>query len=428
MTRAPLWLTLIAALPLFGGVQERVLEPLGLELHGFLDGRAGLRTQSDPYEDAMSLGEARLQLELSRFDTLGAWMLRSDFYYDAIAERQTVDLEQGSGWIDLREANLLTSPGGLFDLKIGRQILTWGTGDLLFLNDLFPKDWQGFFLGRDTEYLKAPSDALFLSLFPDFASIDVAYMPRFDPDRYVSGERLSYWNPMLGRLAGQDAIADPIEPDDWFRDDELSLRLKRQIAAVELALYGYTGFWKSPEGFDPDAGRATFPALNVAGGSARQPIWAGLGNVEVAYYDSRQDRSGTDPFTPNSEWRGLLGYERELVANLTLGLQYYVEWMQDYGDYEQTLPEGAQPLDEARHTLTLRLTRQLLNQNLVASLFLRYSPSDRDSYIRPVVTYKLSDAWQLTGGGNFFLGQEEYTFLGQFSNNSNVYGSARYSF
>ncbi|MFW6031595.1 MAG: hypothetical protein ACOC9T_03300, partial [Myxococcota bacterium] len=32
-----------------------------------------------------------------------------------------------------------------------------GTGDLVFLNDLFPKDWRSFLLGRDLDYLKAPS-------------------------------------------------------------------------------------------------------------------------------------------------------------------------------------------------------------------------------------------------------------------------------
>ena len=411
-----------------GAFQERVLDPLALELHGFLDGRAGVRTQSDPYQDTATLAEPRLQIELSRFDAVGEWMLRTDFLYDFVAESHSIDLDSGEGWIDLREANLLTSPGGWFDAKIGRQIVTWGTGDLLFLNDLFPKDWQSFFLGRDTEYLKAPSDAFFVSFFPAFASIDVSYTPRFDPDRYVSGERLSYWNPMLGATAGQNAVADPILPDEWFRDDELALRLTRTMAATELALYGYTGFYKSPEGFDPESGRATFPRLNVYGASARRPLLAGLGNIELAYYDSRDDRAGDDPFNPNSEWRGLLGYERELIGDLMLGLQYYVEWLQDYDRYTASLPEGSQPRDEARHTLTLRLTYRLLNQNLIADCFVRYSLSDRDSYLRPVLTYKIDDHWQLTAGANLIFGADDYTFLGQFANNSNVYGAARYSF
>ena len=63
-------------------------------------------------------------------------------------------------WIDPREAWLSTQPLDFLDLKAGRQVVTWGTGDLLFINDLFPKDWQSFILGRDEEYLKAPSDTV----------------------------------------------------------------------------------------------------------------------------------------------------------------------------------------------------------------------------------------------------------------------------
>ena len=60
---------------------------------------------------------------------------------------------------DLRQLRFTFRPGGSVDLRVGRQILTWGTGDLLFINDLFPKDWVSFFSGREEQYLKNPVDA-----------------------------------------------------------------------------------------------------------------------------------------------------------------------------------------------------------------------------------------------------------------------------
>ncbi len=33
------------------------------------------------------------------------------------------------------------------DLRLGRQIITRGVGDLVFINDVFPKDWSAFFPG-----------------------------------------------------------------------------------------------------------------------------------------------------------------------------------------------------------------------------------------------------------------------------------------
>jgi hypothetical protein len=75
-----------------------------------------------------------------------------------------------------------------FDIKVGQQILTWGTGDYVFLNDLFAKDFQSFFAGRDDDYLKAPSLSLKVSGFFDLANVDFVVTPKFTPDTYINGD------------------------------------------------------------------------------------------------------------------------------------------------------------------------------------------------------------------------------------------------
>lgn len=330
--------------------------------------------------------------------------------------------------VDLREANAAFTPFNFMDLKVGRQILTWGTGDYIFINDLFPKDFNSFFLGRDDEYLKAPSDALKTSFYTKVVNLDFVYTPGFDPDRFINGERLSYFNPQLGRLAGEDAIIEPQKRKEWFEDSEIALRLYRDIKGYGLALYGYHGFWKSPLGFDPQAGQATFPHLSVYGASIRGKIWKGIGNVEMGYYDSRDDRGGKDPFVPNSQFRFLTGYEQELAKDFTAGVQYYLEQTIDYGAYKNTLPQGFQAVDEYRHVITLRLTKLLMYQNLKLSLFTFYSPSDQDAYVRPNIYYKITDRWSTEVGANIFMGRKDHTFFGQFSNNTNIYSAVRVSF
>jgi hypothetical protein len=402
---------------------------LDTELHGFVEGRAGVRTQNDPYEDDRNLTEARLQLDSLTYLDSFTLQARGDFVYDDLAnDRGTVDLENGDGFFDLRELNVLFSPTASTDVKLGRQILTWGTGDLLFINDLFPKDWNSFLLGRDEEYLKAPSDAVFASFFPSIGSFDLAYMPRMDADRYVDGRRVSYWNPSLQSIAGQNAEIDAERRDDWFHDDEISARFYRPILSYEAALYAYHGFWKSPNGYDPSISNSYFPKLNVYGASVQGALGSGLFNVETGYYDSKEDRGGSDPYVPNSEVRLMAGYDREVVKNLSAGVQYYAEWMMDYDGYKTGVPNPATSRDEVRHVLTLRLTQMLLNQNLMLSLFTFYSPSDNDAYFRPAATYKLSDHWMLTANGNLFFGEHDYTFFGQFKDDSNVNLGVRYSF
>lgn len=402
---------------------------LDTELHGFVDGRGGMRTQNDPYQDQQSLAEIRAQFDSMTYLDFLTLQLRADLVYDALEDDpEKVDLRTGDGFIDLREANILFTPVDWSDVKIGRQILTWGTGDLLFINDLFPKDWNSFFLGRDEEYLKAPSDAIYASVFPAFASFDAAYTPRFNPDRYIDGSRVSYWNPMQQSIAGQNAVVDADRPDEWLRDDEIALRAYRDVKGFETALYLYSGFWKSPGGADPTTGKATFPNLNVYGASTRGTVGNGILNAEAGYYDSRDDRDGDDPFVNNSELRFLTGYEREVMQNFSAGIQYYLEVMLDHSSYLDGVSDRDTARDEARHLLTLRLTQMMMDQNLILSLFTYYSPSDNDTYLRPAVTYKLNDHWLITANGNFFIGENEHTFFGQFKYNSNVNLGIRYSY
>ena len=399
-----------------------------LEISGFWEARIGTRLQNDPVEQQTSIEETRLQLQMERPWEKGALNLTGDFVYDAVEDDHDVDIEEGIGYFDLREASLLVRPLESVDLKAGRQILTWGTGDLVFINDLFPKDWNSFFIGRDEEYLKAPSDAVKVSFFSDLANVDLVYTPRFDSDRFIDGRRISFFNPAAAGITGEDAVVETDKPDGWFTDDDVAVRIFRNAGGYELAAYGYRGFWKSPKGFDPATGKANFPGLNVYGLSARGPFGSGIGNVEAGYYDSENDRDGDNPFVPNSEIRFLAGYEQEVATDFTAGLQYYLEYMTDHDAFEDALPPGAAAADKDRHVVTLRLTKLLMEQNLQLSLFTYYSPSDEDLYLRPKALYKISDSWAIEGGGNVFLGDENHTFFGQFEDNTNIYTAVRYSY
>jgi len=398
------------------------------DLSGFIEMRVGARMQRDSHERDISIGELRLQLELEKEIGPGTFKLRLDFLIDPVYDHHTIRLDDGFGWLDVREANYSFSPADFIDVKIGRQVLTWGTGDLVFINDLFPKDWNSFFLGRDLEYLKAPSDAIKVTLYSDLANVDLVYSPNFDSDRFIDGSRISFYNTNLGRRSGRDAVVNTDTRNHWFNEDEIALRLFRTVGGSELAAYAYMGYWKSPGGFDPMTGRATFPRLNVYGASARGPVGKGIGNAEIGYYDSADDRNGSDPFVRNDELRFLLGYEWELARDFTAAVQYYLEHMLNHGAYMSALPPGVPDADKSRHVLTLRLTRRLMDQNLTLSWFMFYSPNDHDVYACPNVKYKIDDHWTAEAGANVLLGKYQHTFFNQFSRNSNVYFALRYGF
>jgi hypothetical protein len=384
-----------------------------LPFNGFLEYSAGGRVVSDDSAtDDLLLNEVRFQLDLLHDTDAASMEFRVDFVHDWVVD---------DSYIDIREASILVIPASSVDLKVGAQILTWGTGDFLFLNDLFPKDWQSFFIGRDDEYLKKPAGAVRATWYGETVNLDLVWMPVFVSDTFISGERLSYWDPGQGSIVGPiDGVLDPVDPAKTWSNSQWAGRLFGNFGGVEAAIYGYFGNYGTPDGFDPVIDKAFYPELGSLGASVRGAILGGIGNAEFSWYDSLDDPDGNDPLITNSEYRALVGFSHDLARNQTFGLQGYVEHKLD-------LPDTSS-IDDDRWWITLRYTGLFLQQNLIVSWFSFYSPNEEDAYLRPKVTYKISDEVMTTLGGNIFLGNEPDTFFGQFENNTNVYANLKYSF
>jgi hypothetical protein len=389
-------------------------------LGGYLDTRGGVRLGDRSDQERFPLAETRAEIKGVRSWPGVTATVRAHLLADAVAEQHTPDLQSGEGVLDLREANVLWRATDFLDVKAGRQILTWGTGDFVFLNDLFPKDYRSFFIGRRDTMLKAPSDAVKASFYSDVANLDVVYTPQFDSDRFIQGDRLSYFNPFQQRIVGDGTPLDVRQPDDPFTDDEWAARAHRQIGRYGIALYFYDGYWKSPEGLLQGTQEATFPRLRTYGASVEGPVpeLGGIANAEVSYYDSLDDRDGTDPNVPNDQARLLLGYEREIVKNVTGSVQYFrTERLDD--------PRNR---DDRRTLWTVKLQKDWPGEQVTATLFAFYSPTAQDGYLRPRISWSPTDRWTLEAGVNWLFGADDTTRFGQLKYNTNAFVGARFGF
>ena len=393
-----------------------------LYLGGFLQGLyGGGIDNSNPTSSEMTASETRLQLKLESFSDGAEFFGRLDFVYD--------DFYTPSYDLELREGYTKFRIGDNLDFKIGRQIVTWGTGDLIFINDLFAKDYQSFFTGRDDQYLKAPHNALRVEYYNSLGTFTAVYSPRFTPNRIPTGERLSYFSPMAGTITGgDDAIFEGRMPEAKFKNGEFAGRFSRYFGSADIALYAYHGFYKNPVGMDMANMAAYYPELNVYGASLRLPILGGIAWLESGYYDSRDDGDGGDPTIPNSQISSLAGFERQVKSNLTVNIQYQNKTMLDYDIYKSNLGPGMVELDEKYHLITARLMQLLKMETITVSAFGFYSPSHEDFYGRFSVNYKYTDALTLGIGANIFDGKEEYTDFGAFSLNDNVYLKITYGY
>jgi len=396
----------------------------GVDVESFLLGNFSWRTTGDvpPGSEGRRflLAEERLRLDLSAWtDSVeGEARIKLDAVHDAVT---------GEVDIDLREAYLDYSTGNL-DLRLGRQITTWGVGDLLFINDVFPKDWVSFFSGRPLEYLKLGADSARVRYSTSPLNIELMIITSFRPDTLPTPRRFFLQDDFAG-------IADrnQVHPDTGFDNPELALRLYRRIAGFDASAYVYRGYWRSPGQLPNDSIMPTqitqiFPALSVYGISAQGQAMGGILSLEGGYYDSRDDNAGDEPVSANSEARFLLGYQKQLAENLTLGIQYYAEIMMDFDAYKLALPDTSTSRKKYRDIVTLRLTRFLKHQTWRLSLFAFYSPAERDYLLQPKVNYRISDKFSTTLGANLFGGEKQTSFFGQFQRNDNLYLTLRYDF
>ncbi len=385
---------------------------------GFIELGLGEKYNNDRlFFDQSSLNEVRWHQSYDYIHESFDVNLDFDLWFDAAADT-------GDELVfDLRELNIKFSLFDQTDVVLGRQISTWGTGDLLFINDLFPKDWVSFFSGRDASYLKAPIDALRVTSYFKAFNFDLVITPIAEPDRFINGERFSLFYPLAQNQVGGFEVINPRNT----HQAEYALRLFKKTKSNQLALYAYHGIAKSPTGVD-NAMQVYFPQKNVFGASLQSGIGKGLYNIEIGYHQALDDQAGDNPFIPNSQWRALMGYERELFKKFNWGIQYYIEHSMHYDRlrthslFPQTEPE------QNRQVITNRLTYLTQQDKLTWSLFVFYSPTDEDSYWRPSINYRYNDSWQFILGASVFTGKDPHTFFGQFEDSSNVYSRIRYQF
>ena len=307
-------------------------------------------------------------------------------------------------------------------LRAGRQVITWGVGDLLFINDTFPKDWVAMFTGQPMQYLKLGSDAAKFNAYTASANLELV-VAGFRPDHLPDPRRFIYADPLPAGLPRRT-----VEPGTGADELEVSAKASGNVGSWELAGYASRTHYRSPAWHVIGGEIAgSYPRLRTYGASLTGPIGKGVLSLEGGYYDSRDDRGGNDPVVENSQVRALAGYSRQLWDDGTLGVQIYGEWMRDFESYRATLPAGFPAKDRLRKVAAVRFTQFLAHQTVTINVFGFFGISERDRYFIPSIRYAFSDSLWAEIGANYFAGNRAGSF-GSLQSNRNVYATLRYAF
>ena len=381
---------------------------------GFVQQNTAINTvEANPDGQDFKWLEERVRLELDA--SQGSWrlLLKGDTAYDHLGRGAEAELREG--YADYAASQ--------WDLRVGRQIVTWGLGDLLFVNDVYPKDFEALFAGRPLEYLKRGVDAVKLGVYPEFASFELVASSEFRASRIPDPNRFHLYDPM-------PAVTDHFTEEPAHGD--IGLRIYRDVGGWDAALYLYRGYQSTPSIRPDNMTTPTtityfYPELSTYGASLSGGVGEGVVSLEVAYYDSRQDRAGTDFTMPNSQTRLLAAYQLQPWEDFTLNAQYYAESMHKYDAYRASVPPGF-PVDNSwNHTLGLRATKFFLHQTLRLSVYASRNVNNGDSFVNPELRYSFTDRVWGALGANVFDGKP-WGLFGQLARDDNLYIQLRYEF
>ena len=391
---------------------EAVEKPPFFEVHGFIQNNSSQRVvTSSRFPSELLKLENRAQLELIHRGPKWRFHSKTDAVWDP---------DNRFSRLDVREA-YLTKPGAKLDLTIGKEIITWGVGDLLFLTDVFPKDWVAFITGVPIEYLKKGSVGIKADYYTGGTILEAIWIPVFDPDTLPSGKKLAFFSPFP-----EGTTVQQVKPASTLSNSELGLRASRMIRDYDMSFYLYSGWDRRPS---PDftASVLEYHRLGMAGLSFQGPYRDYLLSGELAYYRT-EDTSGTNPAIPNPSVKWLLSLERTLKGNRVVSFQFFQELMLHHGAYLASLPPEFPQQPELETVLTARYRDTLHRETVKRTLFVLYNPTDRDYFVNAEWRQAVSDTLWYAVGLNLFGGENEWTQYGQFEKDSSLYFTVRRSF
>lgn len=324
--------------------------------------------------------------------------------------------------IELREA-YMEYIAAKWDMRIGRQIITWGNADGLRITDIIcPADYTEY-ITRDFDDIRIPVDAFNFRYLPGFADFQLIWLPLFEPSILPSGD-----NPWAVSSSSYKnaVIKDAEKPEQKLSNSEIAAKVSFYLSGVDLAFSGFYTWDDTPIYHTSVSNDTTFITpeyhrLKYLGLEINKPFGGFVIRSEAAYYKGKyfQDASSND------------GTKRKDLLKAMIGLDWYPgnDWnvsAQFANDFVMNYEKG---LTEDKNTpiATLNVSKKLFRQTVEISNLLYFGFNENDLYDRLEIDYAFTDELHFSGGMDIFQGNDSGDF-GIYRDNSQLWFKAKYSF
>jgi len=369
---------LLGAAALLGmAVAAPAQDSLKYSVKGFVDTYHAVRTES-PVDWMSSRTRVRGEFKLD-YKTCGAFV-SANLVYNAL-------LKDLSGF-QLREAYAYWDHPH-WDIRFGKQIISWGAADGLRVTDLIsPMDYTEF-LAQDYDDIRIPVGALRVRYIHDSWNLEAVAVPVAEFFKLPT-DPANPWS--VGELPPE------VKPDRKPRNMEYGARFSCYLGGVDFSLMALRTWSKMPELQGDHIG---YHRLTVIGGDVSVPFGNFVFRGELA--DNMDDHGNH-------------------LGNALAGLDWYPgsDWNVS-AQYNQTFGAG-----EHTSLATLRISKALLNNALTLSTFAYADVRDLGVFNR------LSADWAATDQIHAILGYDFFYARGgmftRYAHNSEAWVKLKYNF
>jgi hypothetical protein len=315
------------------------------------------------------------------------------------------------GGFRMREAFLETGDAQ-WNLRAGRQIISWGRADRLNPSDSFGRRDYTLLVSEDDDQ-KMGVDALLSNYqIKEGMSLTSVFVPHF------LGNDLP-----VGALPSNLRVVNPGN----FK--EYGVKLDQAGASLDWSLSYYQGYKHTPrywtEFLSPSAFvfRRDYEKKQTLGADMATTINDWGMRIEMAH--SQYEKICRTCLARN-EFSLVAGVDRDFSESANINLQLYA--IRRSGFVESSVLGGMQStLNDALHSLnqeyggneygaTVRIADRFLNDRLKTELSIVYDIHRRSGLIKPRLSYSMNDQYRLTLGVDHFFGHAQ-TYFGALKKN-----------
>lgn len=374
-----------------------------VSVNGYLEENYSFKTSEN---NEVMANKSKLRLELRKNSSNLSFYSFIDASNDKVLDENSIEV--GEAYFEYNSDN--------WDLKVGKQIYSWGKADGFRIIDvLSPSNLTEFMIRDFDETRIAVNSVKYKYLFSE-ADLELVWIPSFEKSILPTGTKNPWKNSKLNSNLGYIEV----EPENKLSNSEIAGKVSFFYPEFDLSLSA-GHLWDNEPVYKIDNGSiiANYFRSDFFGLSLSKPYKSIVFRMEGAYFpDKYQASSSMNSYLEKNMTKLLAGIDYYPGNNLTVSTQILEEYIVNHNS--EVLKR------ENDFTASLTLLKKLFREKLEIGSSTFYNTKDKDLWEKFSMKYDVTNDLNCSAGANIFFGNKGT--YGVYDKNDSLWLETRYSF